>query len=481
MKLDLRSLAVSRIFLGFLVMLDTVFRMQNFEAHYTEEGTLGLGLLQKFYAPTGPCLQCLSPHASWSFFLLVLLFISSFTMMIGWKTRFSIFLTWLLTISLHFRNPLIVDGGDVLLRCFLFWMLFLPTAKVLSHDSHYKKFSAIQNPTIKSWAFLTLPVQIFLLYFASATLKTGAEWWPDGTASGFALSLEAFVTPFGKWITQFPEGLKTMTKFVYLLELMGGFLFFLPAHFRTVGVFIFIAFHMGLGAVLDLALFPWVATACLLSLLPTEAWERMAQRLNWPQFKKQITKAKKIFVLPQKEIILAWMAIPFLASVIAWNILSYQKKAMYEPLRKTMLFLHLDQYWGMFAPYPLKDSGWFEFRTKLWDGNFAQTFAHPKMRYNWDNFKQKPIQGNEYFVDQRWRKYLVNLWERNNASFRVGLAQYLCREWNKEHELPSDKAEQLNMSFRLFVNQEYLVPPREGKPIDLGTYNCPQDDDMSKF
>jgi hypothetical protein len=103
------------------------------------------------------------------------------------------------------------------------------------------------------------------------------------------------------------------------------------------------------------------------------------------------------------------------------------------------------------------------------------------MRYNWDNFKQKPIQGNEYFVDQRWRKYLVNLWERNNASFRVGLAQYLCREWNKEHELPSDKAEQLNMSFRLFVNQEYLVPPREGKPIDLGTYNCPQDDDMSKF
>ena len=154
---------------------------------------------------------------------------------------------------------------------------------------------------------------------------------------------------------------------------------------------------------------------------------------------------------------------------------------MYEPLRKTMLFLHLDQYWGMFAPYPLKDSGWFEFRTKLWDGNYAQTFVHPKMRSNWDNFKQKPIQGNEYFVDQRWRKYLVNLWERSNASFRVGLAEYLCREWNKEHELPSDKAEQLNMSFRLFVNQEYLVPPREGKPIDLGTYNCPQNDEVSKF
>ena len=477
MKLDLRSLSISRILLGLLVMLDTVFRFQNFQAHYTEEGTLGLSLLQKLYPPTGLCLQCLNPHASWSFFLLFLLLLSAFCMMIGWKTRFSIFLTWLLTISLHFRNPLVVDGGDVLLRCILFWMFFLPVSKVLSHDSGYKKLSELKNPTIQSWAYLTLPIQMFLLYFASAMLKTGIEWWPEGTASGFALSLEAFVTPFGKWMTHFPEGLKFLTKSVYILELFGAFLFFFSGHLRTIGILLFVFFHIGLGAVLDLALFPWIACACLFALLPTETWDEVILKFKWPEIKKSFA-----LKFSSKEARFAWMAMPFLAAVIAWNILSYQKKAMYEPIRKAMLYLHLDQYWGMFAPYPLKDSGWFEFRTKLWDGNYALTFVHPKMESFWDDSKQKPSLGNEYFVDQRWRKYLVNLWERSNSSFRVGLAEYLCREWNKNHEFPSEKAEQLNMTFRLFENKQYLTPPKEGIPVDLGTYDCPQEtDEVSKL
>jgi hypothetical protein len=318
---------------------------------------------------------------------------------------------------------------------------------------------------------------MFLLYFASAMLKTGIEWWPEGTASGFALSLEAFVTPFGKWMTHFPEGLKFLTKSVYILELFGAFLFFFSGHLRTIGILLFVFFHIGLGAVLDLALFPWIACACLFALLPTETWDEVILKFKWPEIKKSFA-----LKFSSKEARFAWMAMPFLAAVIAWNILSYQKKAMYEPIRKAMLYLHLDQYWGMFAPYPLKDSGWFEFRTKLWDGNYALTFVHPKMESFWDDSKQKPSLGNEYFVDQRWRKYLVNLWERSNSSFRVGLAEYLCREWNKNHEFPSEKAEQLNMTFRLFENKQYLTPPKEGIPVDLGTYDCPQEtDEVSKL
>jgi hypothetical protein len=64
----------------------------------------------------------------------------------------------------------------------------------------------------------------------------------------------------------------------------------------------------------------------------------------------------------------------------------------------------------------------------------------------------------------------------------VGLAEYLCREWNKNHEFPSEKAEQLNMTFRLFENKQYLKPPQEGTPIDLGTYDCPTEvDEVSKL
>ena len=34
------------------------------------------------------------------------------------------------------------------------------------------------------------------------------------------------------------------------------------------------------------------------------------------------------------------------------------------------------------------------------------------------------------YPNDRWRKYMMNLWSRNNADHRLYLARYLCREWN---------------------------------------------------
>ena len=455
----MRSLAAARIGLGFFIILDCIFRLQNFTAHYTNLGVLpfrGLNL-----SPSSVCLQC-NDFTAWvniSIFLIQIL--AGLGLALGWRTKVMTVASWVLMVSLHNRNPLILDGGDVLFRCFLFWFIFLPTGRVWSIDS--RKLPSASEFTLKSFSLVTLPLQLFIVYFSSAILKTGADWWPDGTATGYALSLDQFVTPFGHWLTGFPNSLIIVSRIVFIIELWGGFLLLLQGHYRTTGVFLFVAFHIGLAAGLDLGIFPWVAACCLISILPTEFWNLLA---------KKSTVGFYPLSIQQKNI--TWAAIPFMAMVVGWNVSNYNKRPYPNYLRQTAIFLHLDQHWGMFAPYPLKDSGWFEFAIETWRGDEQYVFINSAMENEWDFQKTRPLQTSKYFIDQRWRKYLVNLWERDNSKYRPGLARYLCRKWNSDNNLPSDRATKVRMDFELSQNKTYLAPSRSPSSIDLGTFDCPE-------
>ena len=460
-ELDLRSLAVTRVSLGFLSVIDCLFRLQDLEAHYTDFGVMPLNSLYSLYTPRGPCLHCFSSSFGWLYLIFGLHILTAILFMVGWKTKASNFFLWLFTISLHFRNPLIIDGGDVLLRCFLLWMFFLPTAEYYSIDAKHKKVTATQTTW---WLNPMLALQLFMLYFTSALLKTGADWWPLGTAAGYALSLEAFVTPFGKWMTQFPETLRFLTRAVYLVELWGPFLLLCWGRLRLLGVFIFVCFHAGLGLCLDLALFPWFAYACLFALVPREFWE----------FVKK-TKDREHYQIPNFQKAFSVLGLPFFCLAIAWNVYTYIQKPLNRIANDSAQWLHIDQYWGMFAPYPLKDSGWYEFGVRLWDGQYVYTFVDDKMESEWNQDKGRPENTYHYYVDQRWKKYLVNLWDKSNAKYRPLLAAYLCRKWNRENVIPSDKALKLDMVFTLYQNVEYLKPARGPSSIDLGNYDCPQD------
>lgn len=464
MQLDLRSLALSRIFLGFLIIIDCFFRLQNFYAHYSDGGILPLQQLNLLIPQESFCLHCFSSNNLFIFSLFILQIIFALGMCLGWQTKVATICSWLLMVSLHNRNPLIIDGGDVLLRCVLFWSIFLPTGKVWSFERWRNKPKVPYM--VKSWSFLTLPVQLFLLYFSSALLKTHPDWWPNGTAIGFALSLDAFVTPIGSWLLQFPNFLRMVTRAVFLMELLGAFLFFMPGMYRTVGIIIFIGFHLGLALAMDLALFPWIVIGCLIAIFPTEFWTFCKKTFRIEQ------QPEKIFNLSIGDKYLSWMALPILSIVIGWNIGNFTHRPIQKPFQRVAKYLRLDQYWGMFAPYPLKESGWFEFGVNLKNGSVKMIFLDRRMEDQWDTTTNLPIRPNRYFIDQRWRKYLLNLWEENNAKYRPLLGEYLCKRWNYYISAQEKKAVSLNMNLKLIQNIEYLVPSRVWKSKSLGIYPC---------
>ena len=76
----------------------------------------------------------------------------------------------------------------------------------------------------------------------------------------------------------------------------------------------------------------------------------------------------------------------------------------------------------MFSPQPSKDDGWFG-----WKENFVTELLSMRTDYNRE---RSPLAQMISYPNQRWRKYLMNLWLKKYKDYRLHYGRYLCRRWN---------------------------------------------------
>ena len=129
--LDLRSLAIFRVGLGLLLLGDLAIRAGDLSAHYTDQGVLPRSALTARHYVS---LHFLDGTADFQGALFVLAGLAALALLAGWRTRAATVVSWLLLMSLHARNPMILQGGDALLRLLLFWGMFLPLGARWSVD-----------------------------------------------------------------------------------------------------------------------------------------------------------------------------------------------------------------------------------------------------------------------------------------------------------------------------------------------------------
>ncbi len=89
--------------------------------------------------------------------------VAAFLMMIGWKSRVSTFITWLIWVSLWNRNPLILDGDDAILKIMCFYLMLAPCGNAWSVDAHLYK----THQQVIVWPLRLIQFQIALVYFVS--------------------------------------------------------------------------------------------------------------------------------------------------------------------------------------------------------------------------------------------------------------------------------------------------------------------------
>lgn len=135
--LDLRSLAFFRVTMALLLLGDLAQRLTDLTAHYTDSGVLARNVLNRSIAwePGMWSLHQASGDASFQLVMFAVAAVLAVMLLVGYRTKVAAIGSWIMLISLHSRNPLVVQGGDTLLRVMLFWSLFLPIGARWSVDA----------------------------------------------------------------------------------------------------------------------------------------------------------------------------------------------------------------------------------------------------------------------------------------------------------------------------------------------------------
>jgi hypothetical protein len=485
---DLRSLAAFRIGLAVLLLLDLGDRARDLRAHYTDWGVLPRGaLLDLFLHPSCFSFHFMNGTWEWQGFLFALTGITALGLLAGYRTRLMTVASWLLLVSVQNRNPLVLQGGDILFRMIFFWAMFLPLGARCSLNRYLEQKSGVgaepapRPPVILTWATVAVLIQSVFLYFFAGILKTGPEWTRNDTAVYYAMSIDQLTTPLGHWLLGHPDLMKAMTYLTLKIELFGPLLFFIPVYtgfFRLVAILLLFGMQMGFGATIRVYIFPWICFCATLPMVPTVFWEKLprvakAWRLNGLS---SAFFTRLVRLLPPKPVSPGtprWLNITaafFLVYVILWNMgtipasLNHRRIDVPRKIKWIGSALRIDQSWNMFAPYPLKDDGWYVIPGTLTNGQEVDVFTGGKP-VTWE----KPKLVAYTYKNHRWQKSMMNLWSRDFSKFREFYAKYLCRAWNARHQ----GGERLDR-FTIYFMREDTRPDGEAPPekVNLWEHYC---------
>ncbi|RYZ20865.1 MAG: hypothetical protein EOP49_47350, partial [Sphingobacteriales bacterium] len=309
---------------------------------------------------------------------------SALALAFGWRTKLASFLSWILILSLHNRNPFVLQGGDDLLRIMLFYGMFLPWGKRWSADAGNRAATRqLSGPeTYTGAAGAGYILLIFSVYFFSALMKTGSDWTTDYSALYYAVSLDQIALPLGKLLYPHYELLRVLTFITWWAELLLPILLLLPTKSylpRLVFIVGMALLHLGISASLYVGLFFVIGWVTLLGLLPPfvlnriEKWANLGSlrmRNRFPDFRLPKWAAGTKNDGYRKNPILEGLLWSTVLYCLFWNLNNTPGSLVGMPQRMQWIgqLLRIDQYWGMFAPQVFKDDGWYIFEGRTADG-----------------------------------------------------------------------------------------------------------------
>lgn len=429
--IDARALATFRIALGCIVLLDLALRARSLVAFYTDDGVVGRAVLADLY----PVLSSLSFHtlsgdAWWQIVLFGVAAVAAVAMIVGYRTRIATAVTLLLLVSLHARNPTVLNSGDVLLRRVVFWGALLPLGRRWSLDAVRSAGSQSEGSrrSIANLASFGLLLQVALVYAVNAQSKLGSEQWFGGHAVESVLSLDGYAVGVAPLLTGFPELLTGLT-WAWLVLLVSSWLLLATAgRLRDALAAAFFGAHLGMLLTIDLGIFPLVSMAGLLPFLSSAVWDRLdrirehasvpgvglRQRFAPRDRTGETTAAgsgrSRLTRYARPTLHATCIVLLLVSNVVALGVVPVPDDTPDELT---------DSSWNMFARPPTTDV-WTVVDGRLASGERVDALNTVLGRAD------RPPDGDRY-PDARWRKHRSRY--PNRPPLRPALAAYVCRQW----------------------------------------------------
>jgi len=439
---DLRSLALWRIALAGVLLVDLADRSRFLVAHYTELGALPTELLVESFGRT----SWLGIHAwlSGSPAAVAGLFgvnaLALLALLVGWRTRWVTPVCWYLLSSLHLRNPWVSFGGDSFVAMQMLWAIFLPTGARFSLDAR-RRARAGQPPPADahvSWATAAILIQIFFVYFVTGMHKDHPRWI-DGRALWYTLNLDQYATAWTHLLREQTWLHAPLTHGSRWLEILGPCLLFVPWRtglFRMLAWTAFVGFHLGLAVFMSIGLFPAFSICAWTVVLPGVLWDRWLPALlgrgpiapgTGPRLRSPRWLAAVVPVL------VGYLVLHHAADL---RLLPFEKGKLPGVVHRFGSVFRMNQRWRMFK-VPNPNDYWMVTVGRLADGTRVDPFHRRPPSF------EKPEVVPRLFPGFRWRLYTWRALHSRDAirdpePRHRAFAHYLCRRWNASH--PPERA-----------------------------------------
>ena len=439
--IDLRSLALFRISIALVMLVDLIRRTSDFSSMYAHGGALPLSAVHDYYGELW----------KWSFHLWsdawvyqALLFglagCCGLALLVGYQTRVATCLAWILTCSLNTRAPLLVNGGDVLLCMGLFWGMFLPLGTRFSIDTRRQPRTLAGPGRILSVASAGILLQIAMMYLFTGLWKLNPVWL-NGDALAIALSDVTVTRPFGNWLLNFPLLLHFLSQSTLGLELLGPLLLFSPIgtrFLRPIVLVCFLGLHIGIEASLTVLMFSYASLALLMLFIPGSWWNKLpAQSANPPDqgatdSSSPMETGSNTVTWPswckRLGLVLGCCCIGYVA---LFNVFTLTCPLPWPPalnkFSQVGTLMNFGQRWTMFN-HPQDHLYRFAFFGRLKNGQQVELLRNQATSPE-DPFPATAVP----FRSQRWMQLHRETIAPLGFIFRHDMARYLATHWNQTH------------------------------------------------
>ena len=483
---DLAPLSLFRILYG-VQLFNWIWQLYpNLSAFFTDEGILPRRALMVSYADRFSLLNVLGPWWQVAIFWVLALAVAAL-LTVGWRSRLTSFLAFIVVTSFSFREPLMLDGSDLVFRLVPLWMTFSDPGARYSLDALAR--SARGEPTGRGFALPVriLELQVAWIYLATGLEKMGGTLWPSGIATYFSLQLEH---TFGRsWAKPIAENL-TLARITswgtLAFELAFLPLAMLPSRItRVIAVAMAASLHLGIIVLMNVGNFPVIMLSTLVLFLPAQWVDEFVTAVA-SRFRAQVrprvvaladgvahTAAEALpgpIALPadMREFtrkvgggaLVAVAALAFLTAVPSSLEVVRPKGQVMDVLR----FLALDQRWDMFAPEPARADGWLRIPATLTDGSTLDLVTNGPADDSDERYSDP--------LYSRWTKVTERIASAGYSDYRLEYARSICRTHNL-HLGPGDVP---ITTFEMHYIERLIHPPGEGPPtfrdIMLWSHRC---------
>lgn len=298
-EIDSRPLSLFRICFAILLVKDALYHIPLAKLFYSDQGIVPRSVLADVWRTNHRFSLMDAMPSAWMGQVFFILWVGiAFCLLLGYQTRLMTILNFIFVLSIHERNPFVLNGADTLIRNLSFWIMFAPLGQYYSLDAvrrRWRNAAISQNPddlrpseiphTTFAFPVRMIQLQIGLVYLLTYILKLPEGYWLRGESLHMALQLTNFLLPPGEWLLILaPEWLLVfLTRLVLLIE--GAFfpLVFLPVlqpHARIVGLVGGVLLHISIAVMMAVPNFSHLMITTYIVFLHPEWIIRAEQYLH---------------------------------------------------------------------------------------------------------------------------------------------------------------------------------------------------------